>query len=377
MDFNRLTAYIDTLQEQGVPSGDLIVYKDHRMIYRHMSGFRDRALSVPLTGKETYSVYSCSKVMTTCAAMQLVEKGLLLLDEKVSTYLPAFEKITVKSEQGTAAPSSPLTIRALMSMQGGLDYDLNSDCIKEINKARNGQATTREIAESLSLKPLQFEPGSDFMYSLCHDVLAAVIEVVSGEKFSDYLKKHIWDPIGLKHTGFEFTPYVYENQCAQWWFEGNDKPLRYLETDDLVYKLSPKYESGGAGIITTTEDYSKFSDAIACDGKTEDGISILLPETIKLWSTPQLCEKAKKTFDTWCRYGYNYALGVRTRVDTSIGRKGPVGEFGWDGAAGAYTFIDSVNHLSCFFAMHVRNFGYCYEHIHPTLQTLIYEGLGM
>lgn len=374
MNFNKLTAYIDTLQDQGVPSGDLIVYKDHQMVYRHMSGFRDRAMSVPLTGKETYSIYSCSKVMTTCAAMQLIEKGKLLLDEKVSTYLPAFSGVTVNSTGGPVAPVSPLTVRALMSMQGGLDYDLNADCIKEVNKAHNGCATTKEIAEALASKPLQFEPGSDFMYSLCHDVLAAVIEAVSHQRFSDYLKEHIWDPIGLEHTGFEFTPYVYENQCAQWWFEGNDKPLKYLETDDLVYKLSPEYESGGAGIITTTEDYAKFADAIACNGKTKDGISILLPETIKLWSTPQLCPKAKTTFDTWCRYGYDYALGVRTRVDTSIGRKGPVGEFGWDGAAGAYTFIDPANHLSCFFTMHVRNFGYCYEHIHPTLQSLIYEG---
>jgi len=377
MNFDKLTAYIDSLQSLGVPSGDMIVYRDHEMIYRHMSGYRDRVMSVPLTGKETYSVYSCSKVMTSCAAMQLVEKGLLDLDEKVSAYLPAFENIVVSDENGCHSPLHPLTIRTLMSMQGGLDYDLNAQCIKDVNDARNGAASTREIAEALASKPLHFEPGTDFMYSLCHDVLAAVIEVVSGKKFSDYLKAHIWDPIGLEHTGFEFTPYVYEHQCAQWWFEGNDKPLKYLETDDLVYKLSRNFESGGAGVITTTEDYARFSDAIACEGRTKDGVSILLPETIKLWSTPQLSEKAKSTFDTWCRYGYDYALGVRTRVDTSIGRKGPIGEFGWDGAAGAYTFIDPVNHLSCFFAMHVRNFGYCYENIHPTLQTLIYEGLGL
>ena len=375
MNFDKLTAYIDTLQEQGVPSGDLIVYKDHKMIYRHMSGYRDQAMSVPLTGKETYSIYSCSKVMTTCAAMQLVEQGKLQLDEEVGSYLPAFKNITVKAENGAVSPATKLTVRFLMSMQGGLDYDLNAPCILEANKAHDGKATTREIVEALAQKPLQFEPGTDFMYSLCHDVLAAVIEGVSGKRFSTYLKENIWDKIGLEHTGFEFTPYVFENQCAQWWSEGSDKPHRYLETDDLVYKLSPNYESGGAGIITTTEDYAKFADAIACDGMTINGISILRPETIKLWSTPQLCEKAKHTFDTWCRYGYSYGLGVRTRVDTSIGRKGPIGEFGWDGAAGAYTFIDPVNHLSCFFAMHVRNFGYCYEHIHPTLQTLIYEGI--
>ena len=100
---------------------------------------------------------------------------------------------------------------------------------------------------------------------------------------------------------------------------------------------------------------------------------ILHPEMIQLWSANQLTAHSRHTFNEWNRRGYSYALGVRTRVDLSVGGPGSIGEFGWDGAAGSWTMIDPANHLSAFFAMHVRNCGYAYDVIHPTIRGLIYE----
>ena len=116
-------------------------------------------------------------------------------------------------------------------------------------------------------------------------------------------------------------------------------------------------------------------DALACGGKGKDGEQILDPEMIQLWSANQLTAHSRHSFNQWNRRGYSYALGVRTRVDLSVGGPGSLGEFGWDGAAGSYAMIDPDRHLSAFFAMHVRNFGYVYDVIHPTLRGLIYEGL--
>ena len=116
-------------------------------------------------------------------------------------------------------------------------------------------------------------------------------------------------------------------------------------------------------------------DALACSGKGKDGQQILDPEMIQLWSANQLTAHSRHSFNQWNRRGYSYALGVRTRVDLSVGGPGSLGEFGWDGAAGSYALIDPDRHLSAFFAMHVRNFGYVYDVIHPTLRGLIYEGL--
>ena len=103
---------------------------------------------------------------------------------------------------------------------------------------------------------------------------------------------------------------------------------------------------------------------------------ILSLPMIQLWSANQLGPTSRRTFDTWRRRGYSYALGVRTRVNTNLGGKGQVGEFGWDGAAGAWVMIDPVNHLSAFYAQHVRSCGFAYDTIHPTIRSLIYEELG-
>lgn len=376
MDFSKLANYIDTLPALHVPAADIIVYRDHELVFRHMAGYRDMEKKVPVDGNETYNLFSCSKVMTTCAVMQLISAGKLGLDDAVSAYLPAFEELKVETEGGVTPAKTKLTIRHLMSMQGGLDYDLSAPAIVAENNRNSGMGSTLQLVNAMAQKPLHFEPGTDFMYSLCHDVLGAVIEVVSGMKFSEYLKANIWDKVGMMNTGFVFKEEMRATHAAQCFFEGFDKPLRVLAPDDIAYRLSPVYESGGAGLISCTEDYAKFADALACGGKTKSGEQILSPEMIRLWSTPQLCEKGQKTFDGWNRVGYGYALGVRTRIDDKHGRKGPVGEFGWDGAAGSYVFADPVNHISAFFAMHVRNFGYCYDVIHPTIQTLVYEGFG-
>lgn len=366
---------MDTLRGQHVPCCSMIVYQNHKKLFQYTAGFRDAAGTIPADGSETYNIFSCSKVMTTCAVMQLIGEGRLDPDDPVGKYLPAWANPKIEDENGLRDAGQPLTIRALMSMQGGLDYDLTAPPIMAALEKYGKAATTRQLIDALAEKPLHFEPMSDFMYSLCHDVLAAVVEVISGQRFSDYLSEHIWQPLGLKKTGFRFTEDYRKTQADMYVFEGFDRPLKNVPNDDVSYRLAPEYESGGAGLITDTEDYARFLDAIACGGTTAEGKVILSQEMIDLWRTPQLGAKSRATFDTWGRKGYSYALGVRSRVDPANGRGGPAGEFGWDGAAGAYLFIDPENRLSGFFTMHVLNFGYCYDIIHPTLQTLIYDGL--
>ena len=123
------------------------------------------------------------------------------------------------------------------------------------------------------------------------------------------------------------------------------------------------------------KDYIAFVDALACGGVGANGARILSPQMMQLWSANQLGPRSRATFDAWNRKGYSYALGVRTRVDTSVGGRGQIGEFGWDGAAGAWAMIDPVNHISAFYAEHVRNYGYNYDVIHPTIRDLIYGGI--
>ena len=374
VDFTRLTAYMDSLYAVGVPGCDIAVYRDHAPVYRHMAGFRDAAGRQPMRGDETYCLYSCTKVFTTCAAMQLVERGLLGLDDPVSDYLPAYGNLAVREEDRVRPARRTMTVRHLMSMQSGLDYNVDTPAIRAVMETTKGQATTRQLVDAKAQDPLCFEPGTDFLYSLSHDVLAAVIEEASGLRFSEYLQANIFDPLGLATVGFSLKPEDHARQCAQYIRDGATGQNVLVPEDANHYRLTPNYESGGAGLYCDVKDYITFADALACGGRGVDGAQILKPATIQLWSANQLVPRGRATFDQWNRLGYSYALGVRTRVDTSVGGRGQIGEFGWDGAACAWAMIDPVNRISAFFAMHVRDFGYAYEVIHPTLRDLIYAG---
>ena len=191
MNFQKLTEYLDQLHEVGIPGCDMAVYQDHKLLYRHCAGHRDHEKKQPMQGNETYCLYSCTKVFTTCAVMQLVEKGLIGLDDPVSNYLPEYDEVQVKDENGAHPARNVMLIRHLMSMQAGLDYDLHAPAIDALVEETKGEATTRQIAAAIAKKPLQFEPGSMYQYSLAHDVLAAIVEVVSGKKFSEYLHRTV------------------------------------------------------------------------------------------------------------------------------------------------------------------------------------------
>lgn len=372
MDFAKLTDYTASLIDMGIPSVDISVVRDHQILYRHMAGWRDAERRQPLRGDETYCLYSCTKVFTTCAAMQLIERGLLHLDDPVSDYLPAYAHLTVKDGEGVRPAKTVMTVRHLMSMQSGLNYDSDSPAMHRAKEESNYQATTRQLVDAKAQDPLEFDPGRNFMYSLSHDVLAAVIEAASGLRFSEYLEKNIFAPLGLNMVGFTLKEQDHARQCAQYMYDGEKKVFVPHPSEELPYRYTSNYESGGAGLICDLRDYSVFADALACGGMAQDGTRILSPEMIQLWSANQLGPESRRTFDCWNRKGYSYALGVRTRVDNSFGGRGTVGEFGWDGAACSYVAIDPYTHLSIFVAMHVRGFGYAYDVIHPTIRDLVY-----
>ena len=376
MNFEQLADYLDILPTLNVPGCDLAVYKDHQLLYRHQAGYRDEQNKEPMRGDETYFLYSCSKVFTTCAAMQLIGQGKMRLDDSVSVYLPAYAHLTVKDGDSVRPAKTVMTVRHLMSMQSGLNYDTHTSAVQETMNKNHQRATTRQIAEAKALDPLDFDPGTDFQYSFSHDVLGAVIEVVSGQRFSEYLRTHIWEPLGIQSMALRLNDSLRARLCAQYRYEPSTyslKPVSVKEMEENRY--NPEFESGGGGMIGDVESFAAFTDALASGGRGKDGTHILSPEMIQLWSANQLGPKSRKSFNGWKRLGYSYALGVRTRVTNRIGGAGPVGEFGWDGAAGAWSMIDPVNRVSAFFAMHVLDYGYNYDVIHPTIRSLIYEGL--
>lgn len=374
MDFQKITDYLDSLSGRGIPSVDCIIYENHKQVYRHMTGCTDETLTRKIDGSEKYLMFSMTKVQTMTAFMQLVEKGLISLEDEVSKYLPAYKDLKIKTEEGVKDNTIPMRLKHLVSMQSGLNYDLSRPGILRVLREKGENASTRELVDSFVESPLDFMPGEHFCYSLSHDVVAAIIEVVSGKQFGAYLKENIWEPLGMKNTFFakplnDNVPGL----AHQFIVDEKDQivPMEY----SCVYQLSDAYESGGAGLISCTEDYAVFADTLACGGTSAKGVTILKPETVNLMKQNLLSEVSRKDIaQTMGRVGYGYGIGMQILMEPElIHSTAPAGVFGWDGAAGACITMDTVSKRSIVYIQHVRNCGFSYGEIHPTLRDMVFS----
>ena len=371
----NLTNYLDSLEKYGIPGCDCAVWHNHRPVFRHMAGYADSVGKKPVTADDTYWIYSVTKLFTCTAVMQLIEKGSIGLDDPVWEYLPGYRDLTVKNGSSVKRAENTMTIRHLLSMQSGLNYNLNAPSIRKVLKDTGGQATTRQVMEALAGEPLDFEPGTHYQYSLSHDVLGAVIEVVSDRQFGRYLDEQIFQPLGMKNTGFELTPDRKANMLAQFQYDVQKKAFVPMSPDNC-FVFSKRYESGGAGLISTVDDMMLFLDALCNGGTSKDGYRLLAPESIDRMRTDQLNDASRADFALLGKTGYSYGLGVRTLVDKEkSGSESPLGEFGWDGAAGAYALIDTENRLAIFYAQHVRGCEIAYQEVHPKIRDLSYKML--
>ena len=366
MDFSEVKKLMDEAVElHGVPGSDIAIMYQGELVYRYMNGTCDDEKKVPVKGNEQYFLYSATKPITCTAALQLVEAGKLGLEDKVSDYIPEFENMMVKTLEGLKNAQKPITIQNLFSMTSGLNYNLANSSIQEARK-NNPNASTLEMVRAMANEPLEFEPGEHFLYSLSHDVLAAVVEVVTGMKFGDYVKENIFDRCGMKRTGFWSNEEAKELVCSQYLYDPESDSSSLMAKEN-AFILTPAYESGGAGLISCVDDYMKFV------AKMSNGNELLKAETIDLMRSNQLGEQAYKDFQS-CKPGYAYGLGVRTDADGRFAHKG---EFGWDGAAGSYVMIDPDNHIGIFYATHVRNHGvYLYQELHQNIRDAVYKVIG-
>lgn len=378
MNFQKLTEYLDSLEKVGIPGCDLAVWQNHRPIYRHQAGWKDAQRSIPANGTEVYRLYSTSKVILAVSIMRLKEAGKLELDDPLEKYLPAFANMKVE-EHGKIVPAErPITIRHLLAMQGGFDYDMDTPEMKERFPRATPENGMALMMEAMAARPLHFQPGKGYMYSLCHDVLGAVVAEVSGMRLGEYYKKNIFDPLEMPTISFEMTDEKRKRLAACYVYDGKthtSSPLASYPMDSIIEDLLLKIgiESAGGGLIGDVDDYIRFADALANDGVGFNGYKLISRDSIDEMRVDQLTDLNR---DDFVRFSgspeYGYGLGVRTLIDGKRSRS-PIGEFGWNGAAGAWTMIDVDHHLSAFYAQHIMECGYCYATIHPTIRDLIYE----
>ena len=388
MNFHLLTQYLDSLNEEyGIPALDVIVTKEHETVYRHMVGFSDTLGTRPVSEKDFYLMYSCTKLVTMTAMMQLIEAGKASLYDPVSRFLPEWEYMTVmNADYDSKGDAYSPTLREpshyaknhvrlidLMSMTAGLTYDLHSEGIREL-LAKKPDATTREVVAAIARMPLLYEPGTRYRYSLGHDVIAAVIEVISGERFSDYLDRHVFRPLGITDLTCHMTDEQKARLSALYRFDPDTKKMVCADERMPGFALSPNYESGGAALAGTADAYAALTEALANGGVGRNGSRILNEESVMLFTHSVLTGEIIKDFRKGRFLEYSYGLGVRVKTESILGQS-PAGEFGWDGAAGGYAVVDPFNRVSIFYVEHILNFFEGYSVIHPRVRDLVYKGL--
>ncbi len=374
MEFCNLKQCLDKFTEQyRVPGLDCMVYMEHIPIFRYYTGLRDAEKGLPIEKDTLYLIFSLTKLLTAVSVLQLVEEGLIQLNDPVSKYLPEFGRMKLSvsdfdtgagtrvarglslDESGVTGEEyaqTPITVLHLLTMCGGLDYNLNAPQIKKAIAA--GKSSTRDIVEAMSDTALGFEPGTRYRYSLCYDVLGAVIEVVTGQSLGAYMQTHIFAPLGMDNTffGVPEDDNRLSRMAVRYRYDETGCPQRM----PLVCLFNPTkdYQSGGAGLVSCTEDYAKFLDALACNGVSYNGVRLLSPETVKMMGTNQLSGTPEMDFGRM-RPGYGYGLGVRVHTDPNTSKSlSPLGEFGWDGAAGAFSLVDPENRISMIYFQEVQ-----------------------
>lgn len=350
---NTLSRFVSSGQIAGCA---VRILRNDELLFEGSFGCADIEKKIPMSSENTiFPIASMSKVVTVAGIMQLYEQGLFRMWDPVSEYLPGFKnpKVAKENPDGSyeiADAKGEVTMRQLFTMTSGVPYGWSDTAAGRIRieKEQEWQESgkpmpgTVEYANLVGQMPLAFEPGERWMYGFSIDVLGAVIEVLSGKSLGDYLKENIFDPLGMKDTGF-FVPQEKMDRVATIYHinEGLKEEERWYDSK------KPDFESGGGGLFSTVPDYSRFAQMLL-HGGTLDGVRILGRKTVDLISTDHLTPEQRKG-DSWdTQRGYGYGLGVRVMTNPELaGINGSVGEWGWDGAFGNWFCVDPKENLTC------------------------------
>lgn len=350
-DTVAMDALLSSAVENGdVPGASALVFDDGQIVYQKAFGLRDIERNEPLEMDTVFRIYSMTKPITSALIMDLAEEGKLKLTDPVAKYIPALGNMKVASlgEDGEPVFSDqavPMTIADLLLHRAGIGYGIFGPVspIEEMyEKAElfNPREDLSVKMEKLAELPLVAQPGTGWYYSYSIDVLGRVAEVAGGDSLGDLFQARVFDPLGMSETGFHVRP----DQMARFASNYSLTENGFILQDDgqkSHYLMDLPYESGGGGLVSTLEDYAKFSQMIL-QGGTYEGQEILSPESIKLMTENQLdgddifmMDWLGSTDDTGFGYGGSVVTG-----DVENRNKGT---WGWGGMAKTNFLVDPEN----------------------------------
>ncbi len=346
----------EEIAKEEIAGANMMVIHKGKEIFFDSYGYADKENKLPMKRDTIFRLFSMSKPITAVAAMILVERGVIDVRDAVSKYIPEFHNQTVW-EDGREVPAyRDITIWDCLNMTTGVPYpDMSNEpgrrmdamLAKLIARREAGEIVdTLEYARSMAKIPLVFQPGERWMYGFSADILGAVIEVASGKKYSKFLQDEIFLPLQMKDTGF----YVPEDKT--WRFAVNyDKENERLVPFDkshlgVYYKPDVAFESGGAGMVSTIEDYSHFNRMLL-NGGTYEGKHIIGRKTIAYMTQNHLKPEQMEALNWDSNLGCGYGCLMRVLMNQPMaGTNASLGEYGWDGWTGNYMTIDPAEDLT-------------------------------
>ena len=370
---NRMQEILEeAVAAKELAGGSLLVRQHGEELCYLQAGMADREKGEAVRRDHIYRLYSMSKPVTAAAAMVLFERGQLDLAEPVSRYLPEFSGQLVE-ENGRLVPAvREVTVKDLLGMTSGLMYNGNpgltgayvTELFRQVDeRLLTDQAmTTAEIAGALGKGPLAFQPGSSWLYGTSADVLGAVVEAAAGMTFGEFLKKNIFEPLEMKDTGFFVPEGKRDRLAAAYRLNAAGELERYTQNHLGIINAmdrQPAFESGGAGLVSTIDDYARFAQMLLNEGEL-DGRRILQPATVRFMTAGQLTQVQREAFGRNFANMPGFSYGNLMRVMVDPGQSATlnhVGEYGWDGWLGCYFANDPAAGMTMLFMMQKTDAG--------------------
>ena len=316
-----------------------IIARKEKVIYFSAQGMQDISAAKKMDKDSIFRIYSMTKAVVSVAAMRLVEQGQLKLDVPASTYIPSIAKMKLNGK----IPNREMTLRDLLSHSSGLPNNISTDrALRAAGHPSLAESNLEEIMGRIESVPLKYEPGEGWYYSFAADVVGRLVEIGSGLRLDKALRNLIFDPLGMKDTGFYVpkekwhrfvTPYgngLKEITAPQ---PGTSGPF--------TFEKAPKFLSGGGGLVSTAADYMRFCLMLTGKGKFQDN-RLLSAKTVSEMFRDQLPEGVGEITRAPKGRGFGLGFAVRVRkIDSS-----PLGECEWLGGLGTEFFISPKDDLA-------------------------------
>lgn len=362
IDRTRIDLTLQDMVRSGRTVGaSVLIWKDGEEAYFVAEGLADREEFKPFQRDTLVQIFSMTKPVTSVALMQLWEQGKFRLDDPLAWYLPQFAEMNVlkgTDEEGKpilGPASRHITIRDIMRHTAGFTYggeENFADMVWLMLDPLSPDNDLARFAQLLADVPLLYEPGAEWRYSAAVDVQARLVEVLSSQPFDEYVRDHIFLPLGMADSGWKRDLEEIERLAVIYGETGQGTLERESEEWRLVRNFAGKpMTMGGAGIVTTIDDYMRFARMLLNQGEL-DGIRVLRPSTVSLMATDQLdpAITERQWLGSKGTGGFGLGFFVRTAPPQSPEEnRGAVSEFFWDGLASTLFWVDPVNDMAVVF----------------------------